>query len=96
MSQSTGTTFSPMPKVHVGASPISGNGYRDSQHGRHASPYARLIGSAGAGASELILFHPMDTLAKRLMSNSSAVGKDGQSGASAPETLNKVSFHPLV
>ncbi|SPO05713.1 related to YHM1 (mitochondrial carrier), partial [Cephalotrichum gorgonifer] len=30
---------------------------------------ARLLGSGSAGISELMLFHPVDTIAKRLMSN---------------------------
>ncbi|CAM9855657.1 unnamed protein product, partial [Discosporangium mesarthrocarpum] len=30
---------------------------------------ARVVGSAAAGVSELLLFHPVDTTAKRLMSN---------------------------
>jgi hypothetical protein len=32
---------------------------------------ARLLGSAIAGISELIIFHPVDTVAKRLMANES-------------------------
>lgn len=35
--------------------------------------HARLLGSAVAGLSELTLFHPVDTIAKRLMSNESRV-----------------------
>jgi hypothetical protein len=34
-----------------------------------ATGEARLLGSAVAGISELILFHPIDTVAKRLMTN---------------------------
>ncbi|KAB5583680.1 mitochondrial GTP GDP transporter [Coniochaeta sp. 2T2.1] len=35
--------------------------------------FARLLGSGSAGISELAVFHPVDTIAKRLMSNESKV-----------------------
>lgn len=34
---------------------------------------ARFLGSASSGILELLLFHPVDTVAKRLMSNQSRV-----------------------
>ncbi|OCH88160.1 mitochondrial carrier [Obba rivulosa] len=34
---------------------------------------ARILGSGAAGVAELIVFHPVDTIAKRLMSNKSKV-----------------------
>lgn len=34
---------------------------------------ARIIGSAVAGVSELVLFHPVDTVAKRLMSTETQI-----------------------
>ncbi|EHA50436.1 hypothetical protein MCOR27_010485 [Pyricularia oryzae] len=37
------------------------------------SNLARLLGSGSAGISELMLFHPVDTIAKRLMSNETKV-----------------------
>lgn len=37
------------------------------------SLYTRILGSGSAGIFELILFHPVDTVAKRLMSNESRV-----------------------
>lgn len=37
------------------------------------SNVARLLGSGAAGISELAVFHPVDTIAKRLMSNESRV-----------------------
>ncbi len=42
-----------------------------SSHGAHISgtTEARILGSAVAGMSELFLFHPVDTIAKRLMTN---------------------------
>jgi hypothetical protein len=42
----------------------------DSQDKSHPSKHtAKLLGSAVAGVSELAVFHPVDTVAKRLMSN---------------------------
>jgi hypothetical protein len=37
------------------------------------SNWARLLGSGSAGISELAVFHPVDTIAKRLMSNETKV-----------------------
>ncbi|KAL1897547.1 high copy suppressor of abf2 [Ceratocystis pirilliformis] len=48
------------------------------------SNVARLLGSGSAGIAELMMFHPVDTIAKRLMSNQSKI-------VSAAE-LNKVIF----
>jgi hypothetical protein len=45
--------------------PISGN---NSESGK-----ARFLGSASSGILELIIFHPVDTVAKRLMSNQTKV-----------------------
>ncbi|RYP57484.1 hypothetical protein DL769_009446 [Monosporascus sp. CRB-8-3] len=50
----------------------------------HESNVARLLGSGSAGIAELAVFHPVDTIAKRLMSNQTRV-------ASMSE-LNKVIF----
>ena len=33
------------------------------------SGVARVLGSGSAGVLELLIFHPVDTIAKRLMSN---------------------------
>lgn len=51
----------------------------------------RVIGSAFAGVSELLLFHPVDTVAKRLMSNQSVTFK-GQPRREALASLNQVRF----
>ncbi|KAK7949076.1 Mitochondrial GTP/GDP carrier protein 1 [Apiospora aurea] len=48
------------------------------------SNVARLLGSGSAGISELMVFHPVDTIAKRLMSN--------QTKISGITELNKVVF----
>lgn len=56
---------------------------------------ARVIGSAFAGVSELLLFHPVDTVAKRLMSNQS-VKITGQPRQEALASLNQVRFFILL
>ncbi|RPB26275.1 mitochondrial carrier protein [Terfezia boudieri ATCC MYA-4762] len=42
------------------------------------STTARLLGSGCAGISELAVFHPVDTIAKRLMSNSTKISSAAQ------------------
>ncbi|KAI5307708.1 hypothetical protein KEM55_007620, partial [Ascosphaera atra] len=37
------------------------------------SATARLLGSGSAGLSELMIFHPVDTVAKRLMTNQNKI-----------------------
>ena len=44
---------------------------------------ARILGSGSAGIAELAIFHPVDTIAKRLMSNE---------GKMTPSKLNQVIF----
>ncbi|MCJ1450303.1 hypothetical protein MMC28_000633 [Mycoblastus sanguinarius] len=41
---------------------------------KRESAAARLLGSGSAGIAELAIFHPVDTIAKRLMSNQGKVG----------------------
>lgn len=41
--------------------------------GRSESGTARFLGSASSGILELLIFHPVDTVAKRLMSNQTRV-----------------------
>lgn len=41
--------------------------------GKSESGTARFLGSASSGILELLLFHPVDTVAKRLMSNQTKV-----------------------
>ncbi|KAL1873067.1 hypothetical protein VTK73DRAFT_1164 [Phialemonium thermophilum] len=48
------------------------------------SNLARLLGSGSAGIAELLVFHPVDTIAKRLMSNESRIRSLSE--------LNKVIF----
>lgn len=52
---------------------------------------ARLLGSAVAGVSELSIFHPVDTIAKRLMTNESRIVIENNISASTMN-LNRVVF----
>jgi Mitochondrial carrier protein len=52
---------------------------------------ARLIGSTVAGISELILFHPVDTIAKRLMTNETRLVVAGSASASV-SNINQAIF----
>ncbi|KAK0386578.1 hypothetical protein NLU13_6413 [Sarocladium strictum] len=61
--------------------PATGSGQKESN-------LARLLGSGSAGIAELAIFHPVDTIAKRLMSNQTKV-------ANASE-LNKVIFKDMA
>ncbi|KAM7220874.1 Mitochondrial carrier domain containing protein [Rhypophila decipiens] len=49
-------------------SPIAASGGREKE-----SNLARLLGSGSAGIAELAIFHPVDTIAKRLMSNETKI-----------------------
>lgn len=51
---------------------------------KRESGTARLLGAGSAGIAELLVFHPVDTIAKRLMSNSTKVAN--------AEALKKVIF----
>jgi hypothetical protein len=51
---------------------------------KRESATARLLGSGCSGIAELAIFHPVDTIAKRLMSNQQKIGKE--------TTLNAVVF----
>jgi hypothetical protein len=59
-----------------------------SKHGE-TSAVARFTGAGASGVLELILFHPVDTVAKRLMTNETKIF--GGSG-SAAANLNKAIF----
>ncbi|CAK7273317.1 high copy suppressor of abf2 [Sporothrix epigloea] len=52
-------------------SPPAGGNQRESN-------LARLLGSGSAGIAELAVFHPVDTIAKRLMSNESKISNTAQ------------------
>ncbi|KAF8999584.1 mitochondrial carrier protein [Hymenopellis radicata] len=53
----------------MGAPPPSGKGKESNT--------ARILGSGTSGIAELLIFHPVDTIAKRLMSNTAQVSQVG-------------------
>ncbi|PAV23463.1 mitochondrial carrier [Pyrrhoderma noxium] len=63
------------------------------------SAAARILGSGTSGIAELLVFHPVDTIAKRLMSNKSAVSGNlstvlFREHASAPIARRMLSLFP--
>merc|ERR1712032_375540 len=62
------------------------------QKGRAAGPY--VVGSATSGILEILIFHPVDTVAKRLMSNTEAIFQSGSKDNMS--RLNKVLFKDAV
>lgn len=57
------------------------------------SGVARLAGSGTAGVLELVLFHPVDTVAKRLMTNETKIFGNGN----VLQNLNKAVFKvPII
>lgn len=59
--------------------------------GKGGKGLARVIGGATSGALELIFFHPVDTVAKRLMSNQEKLYIPGDSAATR-KNINQVVF----
>ncbi|KAG1172166.1 hypothetical protein G6F35_016940 [Rhizopus arrhizus] len=64
--------------------PISGN---SSESGK-----ARFLGSASSGILELIIFHPVDTVAKRLMSNQNKIWESTRTFAENKAFADQVIF----
>ncbi|CDS10033.1 hypothetical protein LRAMOSA02710 [Lichtheimia ramosa] len=60
--------------------------------GKSESGTARFLGSASSGVLELLIFHPVDTVAKRLMSNQTRVFGGGKTFAESQAALNKIVF----
>ncbi|KAI9197342.1 mitochondrial carrier domain-containing protein [Polychytrium aggregatum] len=63
-----------------------------SSSGKKESATARFLGAGCSGVLELLCFHPVDTVAKRLMNNQQKVFTSGQSFAESSAILNKVIF----
>lgn len=65
---------------------------------KRESPTARLLGSGTSGIAELLVFHPVDTVAKRLMSNKDKTARFTQivfrEHAAAPLSQKAVSLFP--
>lgn len=66
-------------------SPSASHGVLDAYH----KSISRTVGPATAGLCELVLFHPIDTMAKRLMSHTGKIGTPTQSKMSH---LNSILF----
>lgn len=62
----------------------------NAERDKNGSTLAKVMGSAVAGFSELIVFHPIDTVAKRLMSHEGKVVQNGFSETCL--LLNKIIF----
>lgn len=56
------------------------------------SPYPYIIGSATSGVLEILIFHPIDTIAKRLMSNTETIFKQGAPRSENMTRLNDTLF----
>ncbi|ODO11960.1 hypothetical protein I350_00744 [Cryptococcus amylolentus CBS 6273] len=72
----------------------------DGKLGKRESGTARILGSGASGIAELMVFHPVDTVAKRLMSNKSALSAQSlntiifRSAAQAPIGTKFLSLFP--
>ncbi|KAI9312494.1 mitochondrial carrier domain-containing protein [Dichotomocladium elegans] len=60
--------------------------------GKSESGTARFLGSASSGILELLIFHPVDTVAKRLMSNQSRIFGGGITLDQSRAALTKIIF----
>jgi hypothetical protein len=69
-----------MPHSHFSSTKKDGNVLATSSTRIYGLSEARLIGSAVAGVSELLLFHPVDTIAKRIMTTESRLVVGSVSG----------------
>ena len=58
--------------------------------GKSSAPY--IIGSATSGVLEILIFHPIDTIAKRLMSNTNAIFVSGAKQSENMARLSTVLF----
>jgi len=58
--------------------------------GKRAAPL--IIGSSTSGVLEILIFHPIDTVAKRMMSNTTTVFGEGRSFGEGLTQLSKTIF----
>ncbi|KAJ1734594.1 high copy suppressor of abf2 [Coemansia sp. RSA 2049] len=68
-------------------SPVGSSGKKHSESGT-----ARVLGSGASGILELFTFHPVDTVAKRLMSNTERIFGGSQTMSQSLGKLNQVVF----
>jgi len=83
----------PKPKGdgHSGGGHKEGGGHKDIK-----SPAPYFIGSSAAGILEIIIFHPIDTISKRLMSNTTTIFQQGAESKGNWARLNKVIFKESI
>lgn len=67
--------------------PLRATGKKHSESG-----LSRLVGSGTAGAMELLTFHPVDTVAKRLMSNHKPIFISGEKFSAGMMNMRHVIF----
>lgn len=72
--------------------PQSASSSHERPRDQSAVRLARVSGSAFAGVMELFGFHPVDTIAKRLMNNPVTIRQPGMSSAMALEGYSRVIF----
>jgi len=82
----------PKPKVDG----HSGGGHKEGGHKEVKSPAPYFIGSSVAGILEIVIFHPIDTISKRLMSNTSTIFQKGEESKNNMTRLNKVIFKDSI
>ena len=68
-------------------SPTAGGKHNES------SAVARFAGSGASGVLELLLFHPVDTVAKRLMTNETKIFGSGSPVANMNNAIFKVCMY---
>ena len=65
-------------------------GHGGGSGGKSSAPY--IIGSATSGVLEILIFHPIDTIAKRLMSNTTTIFQQGAERSENMARLSTVLF----
>lgn len=78
------------PAAPAAAPPAPAAASPAERGGRRAATSARLLGGATAGVVELFGFHPVDTVAKRLMAHDAVVRTPGMSFSTAMSGYSKV------
>jgi len=79
-----------------GKSKGKSEGGGEKVHKEVKSPAPYFIGSSVAGILEIIIFHPIDTISKRLMSNTTTIFQQGAPSNENWKRLNKVVFKDSI
>jgi len=80
------------PKPSSGGKEGGGGGH----HKEVKSPAPYFIGSSVAGILEIVIFHPIDTISKRLMSNTTTIFQKGPGSEQNWARFNKVIFKDAI